>query len=902
MTADPDRSELVHTETAFTQAIDLPAGERERFIERLDATDPATARAVRGLLAAHDALPAFPDGTLEPGTGSLPAGAIVGRFQVVRLVGGGSAAEVYEARRVGPVAQRVALKILRPGMGSVDLLARFDEERETLAQLDLPGLAAVIDAGATADGRPWFAMPFVDGVPITRYCDEHTLTVRDRLDLVRALCEAMSLAHRRGIVHRDLTPSNILVTQGVDGPRPVVVDFGIAKALGRPRRVDSEFHAHRKILGTPAYMAPEQTRPGSPIGPPADVFSLGSLMTELLCGHAPLEAATADALPVDDLYRRVRESPRRSPWALFRALPEAERHAVARARRTTPAALESALRREPSWIATRAMELDADRRYADAGAMALDLARLRDGQPLEAGPRTGAYVLRSLLRQHRRKVVAAALVLGALVAGSVVSLVLAARAQRAEEALARRNDELLALVQQQVRDLVGALALVPNTVSARKDLLERSVATLRRLSSDREAGPDETRILAASLNELADVLGDPRHSNLGDVDQCLAVSALALEAWTRVGAADASDPAPHRMIGLNAMRIANLLFERRSSDAHEWYDRAAASFERQVRGKPSDELVGFALVQFAFTARQRVQLMSGAADGSPCTGCPALALDTERRLRAMAPAELASGQPSSWAEALVSLAEVWVFAGAPAEATRLYAEATPFVERAMALHPESVKLRLLRSAMLRGEARAAGLAGERSRSIGLLERASSLVMDPALQPPVWYAVPVANTRVLVFLELTEAFCDVGDLAGALRAAGDACRLAREALALEPENASSRDFLEKALRTGLAVLGRVLDEDTRTPRAGAGDPAREARSPGSPSAAAILDALRTGLGWCEEWECLPRPNSVSAQEHEDHRASVARLKQRILAQIEAPGAPTPAARLESTPDN
>jgi len=404
-------------------------------------------------------------------------GTLVGAFEIVRLIGGGSAAEVFEARRVGPITPRVALKILRPGMGSIDLLARFEDERELLSQLDHPGIATIIDAGATADGRPWFAMPFVDGAPITRYCDAHGLSIDGRLELIRSICDAMAYTHRRGIVHRDLTPANMLVAD-VDGtPRPVIVDFGIAKALSRPRRVDSELHVHRKILGTPAYMAPEQTLPGSPIGPPADVFSIGAVMCELLAGAPPLDPAAIDALPIGALYERVRTEPRPLLHSVFARLEPAARTAVAAARSTTADALSLSLRDELSWIVRRALDLDPDRRYATSEVLAGELDRLRRTEPLTVGPESRLYRARMFARRHRGPVIAASVVTFALLTAMGVSVAFAAsesRARQRADTSAKETQQVVAFQSRMLRDIDPAAM----GGQLRDDLLRRYSASL----------------------------------------------------------------------------------------------------------------------------------------------------------------------------------------------------------------------------------------------------------------------------------------------------------------------------------------------------------------------------------------------------------------------------------------
>jgi serine/threonine protein kinase len=886
MGSDHDHERFVRAERAFEHALQHRGEKRAEVLAHLDASDPDTARLVRTLLSAHDSRPDLADrpSTAQPAT--LASGFGLGQFEVIRLLGGGSAAEVYEGRRIGPPSQRVALKVLRPGMASPDLLARFDEEREILARMDLPGVAAILDAGSTPDGRPWFAMPFVDGVPLTRYCDEHHLTIDQRLDLLRAVCDAMAHSHRRGIVHRDLTPANILVATTPDGPQPVIVDFGIAKALGRPRRVDSELHIHRKILGTPRYMAPEQTQPASPVGPTADVFSLGTLMTELLCGQAPLEHSVLDSLPVDVLYGCVRGTPRRTPWQIYRSMSEPERAAFAAARSTTAARLQHLLKREPSWIAARAMDLDPDRRYADASELGRDLARLKAGAPLDAGPGTQGYRLRAALHQHRRAVTLALLVVGLLATSTVVSAILALRAQRAEAELATQYADMLALVQLQARDVVGALALVPDTVESRKALLDRSIATLQRLHDQHHSSAEGRRILAAALHSLADVLGDPRQMSLGDSDRCRNTTALAIAAWERVLADSPQDPEPHLMLGLNALRQANLDYQARNPGAHAWYERAVTSFTHYVEAAPLDQPSWNAMLQIAFSARQRTQLLRAASADPPCAACISVVTDAENRLMAMMPVPTDHVQQLWLADILVTLAEAYVFGGSPTDAERLCERAGPIVDASLAVEPGGVRAKLLRTAILRLLARAARHSADYARSIALLRQAATLAKQDAGDVPIWYATPLAMTRVLVLRDLTATLRDSGDLQGALEVAHSTCGMAEDARLMEPASAMSNDYMESAIREALQIVASIMDADT--PRH-SGVTSAAPQEPAQPSGRSQLvqgdpEMIRQAIAWCDQWLRLNRPQGVPEAVHARRAVTVIEQAERLQAAI------------------
>lgn len=517
---DPDRQPPIErTEALFNRVVRLAPSDQDAVLDEQAVIDPGLSISVRRLLTAHRAHPlraaSSPDaieadsGSIVPRTpsravdaaASLAPGALIGNFEIVRLVGGGSAAEVFEARRIGPVAQRVALKILRPGMGSIDLRARFEEERERLAQFDHPGIAALVDADTTPDGRPWFAMHFVGGAPITSYCDDRSLTVSARVDLLRQVCEALAYAHRRGVVHRDVTPSNILVTE-IDGQRrAVVVDFGIAKALNQSRGVNSELPLHRKILGTPSYMAPEQTRPGAPLGPPADVFGVGSLMTELLVGFTPLDIESLDTPSLDVVFADVRSRERPSLAAVLRRQKPHVRETIATHRGTTPPKLARLVDRELQWIASHCLDLNPDQRYESAEPLGRDLDRWLRGELPSVGPRSALTRFRSLARRHRVAAGIALFVAILLAAATIVSTYFAL-SERAARQLADERE----ITTQRVSDFQAGILRNLDLAAAGRQLNDRTLSELRHsLTKREEAGPETERLVADVESALASI-------------------------------------------------------------------------------------------------------------------------------------------------------------------------------------------------------------------------------------------------------------------------------------------------------------------------------------------------------------------------------------------------------------
>jgi non-specific serine/threonine protein kinase/serine/threonine-protein kinase len=352
--------------------------------------------------------------------------------------------EVWQAEQEEPVRRPVAVKLIKAGMDSRQVVARFESERRALALMDHPNVAHVYDAGTTEDGRPYFVMELLDGTPITSYCDGAFLTIPERLEIFLAVCNGVQHAHQKGVIHRDIKPSNILV-QEVDGrPLPKVIDFGVAKATGGEVLGSSATTAHGVLLGTPGYMSPEQaSSSGLDVDTRADVYSLGVVLYELLAGVAPLEPLRERDESLEEVLRRIREEDPPRPSARFDALG-AEGAAIARARRTTPTALYRNLRADLDWIVMKALEKGRERRYESAAALAEDLRRHTRDEVVRAGPPSVVYRARKFVRRHRVAVVMTAMAVGALGAGLGMLRAQreAERAQRVSELLLSTFEEL----------------------------------------------------------------------------------------------------------------------------------------------------------------------------------------------------------------------------------------------------------------------------------------------------------------------------------------------------------------------------------------------------------------------------------------------------------------------------
>jgi serine/threonine protein kinase/tetratricopeptide (TPR) repeat protein len=374
-----------------------------------------------------------------PGEG---VGTRIGPYKLLQQIGEGGFGVVYMAEQDQPVHRRAALKVIKPGMDSAQVVARFEAERQALALMDHQNIAKVYDAGTTDSGRPFFVMELVHGVPITRYCDDNHLTVCERLALFMPVCRAVQHAHQKGIIHRDLKPSNVLVCLYDGEPVPKVIDFGVAKAIDSTSTRLTErtmFTQYGQIIGTLEYMSPEQAEMSQlGVDTRSDIYSLGVVLYELLTGSTPLARQRLRQASLSEVLRMIKEEEPPKPSTRLSGTREAAR--IAAARRTEPTKLGKLLRGELDWVVMKSLEKDRARRYDTAAALARDLERYLHDEPVEAGPPGAAYRLRKLARKHRTALGVAATFVLLLALGACVSTALAVRATRAEATAVAERD------------------------------------------------------------------------------------------------------------------------------------------------------------------------------------------------------------------------------------------------------------------------------------------------------------------------------------------------------------------------------------------------------------------------------------------------------------------------------
>ena len=458
-------------EAIFHAARDIPDPDRRReYVREACGGDEARIAHVEALLAAADGPDSLldrPAADITDATSDQPttesSGRVIGPYKLIEPIGEGGMGSVWMAQQTEPVKRLVAVKLIQAGMHSRQIIARFEAERQALALMDHPNIARVLDGGTTSGGRPYFVMDLVKGVPITRYCDEHRLTPRQRLELFIPVCQAVQHAHQKGVIHRDLKPSNVLVALYDGKPVPKIIDFGIAKAAGQQLTDKTLVTGFGAIVGTLEYMSPEQAEVNQlDIDTRSDIYSLGVLLYELLTGSPPFSRKTLEKAGMLEMLRVIREQEPTKPstkLSTAEGLPT-----LAANRGMEPARLTKLVRGELDWIVMKALEKDRNRRYETANGFAMDVQRYLADEPVSAGPPTASYRLRKFVRRNRARVTAAGLVLLALVLGVVGTTLGLIEARRQERQAAKRLAQVT-----KMNEILGSIFQDLNPASAQKE-------------------------------------------------------------------------------------------------------------------------------------------------------------------------------------------------------------------------------------------------------------------------------------------------------------------------------------------------------------------------------------------------------------------------------------------------
>ncbi len=425
-------------EAIYSAAIKKGSGqERSEYLDEVCGDDHALRARIEALLNASEEVGDFlepptlnPDITLNDSPMTEVPGTVIDRYKLLEKIGEGGMAVVYMAEQQEPIRRKVAMKIIKLGMDTEQVIARFEAERQALAMMDHPNIARVIDAGATETGRPYFVMELVKGISITEYCDKNKLSTPQRLDLFISVCNAVEHAHQKGVIHRDLKPSNVMVTLQDGTPLPKVIDFGISKATNQRLTEKTLFTRYSQLVGTPEYMSPEQAEMSTlDIDTRTDVYSLGVLLYELLAGALPFDPERLRSAGFAEIQKTITEEEPPKPSTRLSSLGE-EAEEVAKRRGTHADVLVKRLRNELEWIPLKAMRKERARRYRSPSELADDIRNYLDGAPLIAGPESTLYRLKKSIHRNRTLMTGIAAVLAVLIAGIVVSTVLAISADR----------------------------------------------------------------------------------------------------------------------------------------------------------------------------------------------------------------------------------------------------------------------------------------------------------------------------------------------------------------------------------------------------------------------------------------------------------------------------------------
>lgn len=513
---DSDEPEPRSAKDIFLDAIELPRSERGEFIQAQVRGDESLGARVQKLLLAHEEveraesgggawLPEMPKvpALFSDAGEDLHAGTQLGPYRLISEIGQGGFGRVWLTEQLEPVQRQVALKVLKAGLDTREIIQRFHAERQALALMSHPSIAMVYDGGTTERGLPWFAMEFVDGSPITDFCEEHDLGVRARLDLFLSTCRAVQHAHQKGVIHRDIKPTNVLVTV-IDGkPSPKVIDFGIAKAIEESLTGDTLETRGGQVLGTPGYMSPEQLDHDVDIDIRADVYSLGALLYEILAGVGPFAKDDGKPLPLSAILVAIQKDDPVIPSLRARQLDGSHRRGVR----------ERDLRGDLDWIVMRCLAKDRDDRYNSVDVLCNEIERHSNGEAVLAGPPTMRYRAGKLFRRHRSLIAFTVLVFALLIGGIISSTNQASRAQAAEAQTRtelERYESISLLLERILLGIDPAQAQRKDTALL-LDILDRASAEIEAEGRPAEVEASVRRVLGSAYLSIAEYEASERH-------------------------------------------------------------------------------------------------------------------------------------------------------------------------------------------------------------------------------------------------------------------------------------------------------------------------------------------------------------------------------------------------------
>jgi serine/threonine protein kinase/tetratricopeptide (TPR) repeat protein len=850
--------------------------ERAAYLDRECGGDVELRARVEALLRVHDAAPPPPD-PAAPTSGDLPDGKeeteddgdptarvgalLASKYKLVEEIGEGGMGSVFMAQQTEPVKRAVAVKVIKAGMDSKAVLARFEAERQALAMMDHPNIAKVLDAGTTEGGRPFVVMELVKGTPITRYCDEHKLTPRQRLELFVPVCQAIQHAHQKGIIHRDIKPSNVLVAMYDDRAVPKVIDFGVAKAAGQALTDKTLMTGFGAMVGTPEYMSPEQASLNNlDIDTRSDVYSLGVLLYELLTGTTPVDRKSLGKAAVLEILRIVREVEAPRPSAKLSTLDKLP--SVAANRGTEPVKLSRLMKGELDWLVMKALEKDRARRYETANALGRDIQRYLADEMVEARPPSAGYRLKKFISRHKGQVLATAAVVVALVVGVAAVVAVQVRANRD---LAAKNADLAAeqaKVQARFDLAVKAIETFHTGVSEDFLLKEERFKSVR----DRllKAANDFYAQLAALLSKDSDpasrrALGQANFAvaeltdKVGQKDAALAAHQQVLKYREVLAAEPGAGPELKIDEGRSLMTVARLLCLTGQTDSGlAAYRRAEAVL---AEGAPSDPAVvqdalaecrvrhGYSLsnagrnddavavlrrARAELEARAAVQGLSTAARDELASAVRLIAVklitighyaeaEVELRTALAMQQKLADDSRaiaprlSDLAQSHGSLAGLLENLGRPHEALAEYRVALLVQQKLTEVQPAVTRFRLIQAWFHRGIGKLLGDLGHPSEGFAELRRALAIEQKLADEQPAYTQCRASLASTHHFIGVR--FAREGQPAPALESYRAEFAILEELMKQQPDNPGHKEWFANAANDAagaLIALGRTRE--------------------------------------------------------------------------------------------